>query len=137
MLKQGLRSTDQRGLIIDTFFETEEHISVDGLYKRVQGLDPSIGYATVYRTLTLMVASGVVQKHKFGDGFTVYEPSDEGAHHDHLVCLECNEITEFEEPEIELIQHSVAKRHGFLVSSHKHELYGVCAACQRPKRSKR
>jgi Fur family ferric uptake transcriptional regulator len=133
MLKRGLRSTEQRRLIIDIFFDAREHITIDSLLKQVRAVDARVGYATVYRTMKLLSESGVVQEHKFGDGFTRYELADEDAHHDHLVCLECNKIIEFEEPQIEVLQDRVAKRYGFLVRAHKHEMYGVCAECQKPK----
>ena len=133
MLKRGLRSTEQRRLIIDTFFDVHEHITIDSLLKLVRAVDARVGYATVYRTMKLLSESGVVQEHKFGDGFTRYELSDEDAHHDHLVCLECGKIIEFEEPQIEQLQDKIAKRHGFLVRAHKHEMYGVCSDCQKPK----
>jgi Fur family ferric uptake transcriptional regulator len=133
MLKRGLRSTEQRRLIIDTFFDVHEHITIDSLLKLVRAVDARVGYATVYRTMKLLSESGVVQEHKFGDGFTRYELSDEDAHHDHLVCLECGKIIEFEEPQIEALQERIAKRYGFLVRAHKHEMYGLCADCQKPK----
>ena len=133
MLKRGLRSTEQRRLIIDTFFDVHEHITIDSLLKLVRAVDARVGYATVYRTMKLLSESGVVQEHKFGDGFTRYELSDEDAHHDHLVCLECGKIIEFEEPQIEVLQDKVAKRYGFVVRAHKHEMYGVCSDCQKPK----
>jgi Fur family transcriptional regulator, ferric uptake regulator len=132
MLGRGLRSTEQRRLILDTFFDAREHMTIDGLLKQVRALDAGIGYATVYRTMKLLTASGVVQEHHFGDGFTRYELSDDQAHHDHLVCLECGKIIEFEEAQIEILQAKVARHHGFLVRAHKHELYGVCAECQSP-----
>jgi Fur family ferric uptake transcriptional regulator len=133
MLKRGLRSTEQRRLIIDTFFDAHEHITIDSLLKQVRAVDARVGYATVYRTMKLLSESGVVQEHKFGDGFTRYELSDEEAHHDHLVCLECGKIIEFEEPQIEALQDKIARRYGFVVRAHKHEMYGVCADCQKPK----
>ena len=133
MLKRGLRSTEQRRLIIDTFFDAREHITIDSLLKQVRAVDARVGYATVYRTMKLLSESGVVQEHKFGDGFTRYELADEDAHHDHLVCLECAKIIEFEEPQIEVLQDKVAKRYGFVVRAHKHEMYGVCSDCQKPK----
>jgi Fur family ferric uptake transcriptional regulator len=135
MTRRGLRSTEQRRLIIDTFFDSSEHITIDGLLEQVRAIDPRVGYATVYRTLKLLSESGVVQEHRFGDGHTRYELADAGSHHDHLICVECGKITEFEEPAIEELQDKVATRHGFEVRAHKHELYGVCAECQK-KRAK-
>lgn len=137
MVKRGLRSTEQRRLIIDALFDAGDHVTIDGLLRQVRAVDARVGYATVYRTMKLLAESGVVQEHKFGDGFTRYELSDEDAHHDHLICLECGKITEFEEPSIEELQERVATRYGFLVKQHKHELYGVCAECQRKMSKKR
>ena len=130
MTRRGLRSTEQRRVIIDTFFGSTEHITIDTLLREVRAVDARVGYATVYRTMKLLTESGVVQEHKFGDGFTRYELSDEDAHHDHLVCLECGKIIEFEEPQIEELQERIAARYGFTLKSHKHEMYGTCAECQ-------
>ena len=136
MTRRGLRSTEQRRLIIDTFFESGEHITIDTLLQHVRDLDARVGYATVYRTMKLLAESGIVQEHKFGDGFTRYELADEEAHHDHLICMECSKITEFEEPAIEELQQRIATRYGFRVSAHKHELYGMCAECQKKQAAK-
>ncbi len=136
MLRRGLRSTEQRRLIIDTLFTAKDHVTIDGLLEQVRVTDPKVGYATVYRTLKLLTESGVAQEHHFGDGHTRYELADSEAHHDHLICVECGSITEFEEPAVEQLQDRIASRHGFEIRAHKHELYGVCADCQR-KRAKR
>ncbi|HEY2409077.1 MAG TPA: Fur family transcriptional regulator [Polyangiaceae bacterium] len=136
MTRRGLRSTEQRRLIIDTFFESTEHITIDTLLHQVRELDARVGYATVYRTMKLLAESGIVQEHKFGDGFTRYELADEEAHHDHLICLECGKITEFEEPAIEELQQRIATRYGFRVQAHKHELYGLCSDCQKKQAGK-
>jgi Fur family ferric uptake transcriptional regulator len=135
MAKRGLRSTEQRRLIIDTFFQQAEHVTIDELLDKVRSIDSRIGYATVYRTLKMLADGGIVQEHKFGDGFTRYELADEHAHHDHLICLDCGSITEFEEPMIEELQDRIAARYGFVVQAHKHELYGICKKCfKRPKK---
>jgi Fur family ferric uptake transcriptional regulator len=136
MARRGLRSTEQRRLIIDTFFETAEHITIDQLLERVRAQDSRIGYATVYRTMKMLADGGIVHERKFGDGFTRYELADEDAHHDHLICLECGRITEFEEPLIEELQDRIADKHGFQVQHHKHELYGICAECLQKRASK-
>ena len=72
--------------------------------------DPRVGYATVYRTLKLLAESGVANERHFGDGLTRYELADGDTHHDHLICIECHGITEFEEPRIETLQDEVAQR---------------------------
>lgn len=132
MDRRGLRSTDQRRLIVETFFKAPNHISIEELLAQVRTKDPRVGYATVYRTLKLLTECGVAFERKFGDGLTRYELADEDhSHHDHLICVECAKIIEFEEPKIEELQEKIASRHGFLLKSHKHEMYGVCPDCQR------
>ncbi len=130
MAKRGLRSTDQRRLIVETFFKAPNHISIEELLAEVRQKDSRVGYATVYRTLKLLTECGVAFERKFGDGLTRYELADESSHHDHLICVECAKIIEFEEPKIEELQEHIAARHGFILKTHKHEMYGVCAECQ-------
>lgn len=135
MSKNGLRSTEQRRLIVDTFFEAPAHITIEELLGHVRASDPRVGYATVYRTLKLLAESGVAHERRFGDGVTRYEIADEeDEHHDHLICLQCEEILEFEEPRLEELEQEIAARYGFKVEWHKHELYGVCAECQKKQK---
>lgn len=137
MEQQGLRSTEQRRVIVDSFFEAGSHITLEELLERVRRIDSKISYATVYRTMKLLAEAGVAHQRKFGDGFTRYELADDDAHHDHLICVECNAIQEFEEPLIEELQERVANRYGFEVHEHKHELYGLCASCRAKRDEKR
>jgi Fur family ferric uptake transcriptional regulator len=135
MDRQGLRSTDQRKVIVETFFQSPNHVSIEELLAQVREHDPKVGYATVYRTLKLLAECGVAFERKFGDGLTRYELADEASHHDHLICTTCSTIIEFEEPEIELLQEAIARRHGFELLSHKHEMYGTCAVCLKKPRN--
>jgi Fur family transcriptional regulator, ferric uptake regulator len=135
MVKKGLRTTDQRKLIVETFFGSDNHVSIEELLAQVRTRDPRVGYATVYRTLKLLTECGVANERRFGDGLTRYELADDTTHHDHLICVECGDITEFAEPGIEELQEGVAKTHGFELRSHKHELYGVCAKCSKKRRA--
>lgn len=131
MAKKGLRSTAQRRLIVDTFFEGASHMTIEELLSEVRSRDKGIGYATVYRTLKLLAECGVASERHFGDGLSRYELADDGsAHHDHLICVRCGKIIEFEEPRIEALQDEVATRYGFVVTSHKHEMYGTCPECR-------
>jgi len=137
MAKKGLRSTEQRRLIVDTFFSSPAHITIEELLAIVRASDPRVGYATVYRTLKLLAESGIAHERRFGDGLTRYELADEeDEHHDHLICLECKGIIEFEDPRLEEIEQEIAARHGFEVQWHKHELYGTCASCVSKRRRK-
>ncbi|MET0591806.1 MAG: Fur family transcriptional regulator [Polyangiaceae bacterium] len=130
MARKGLRSTEQRRLIVETFFHSRAHITIEELLGQVRTADPRVGYATVYRTLKLLAESGVANERHFGDGVTRYELADGDTHHDHLICIECHGITEFEEPRIETLQDEIARTYGFDLRTHKHELYGVCTDCQ-------
>jgi Fur family ferric uptake transcriptional regulator len=124
-----LNTTQQRELIVDLFLRCKNHISVDELLARVRKRNRKVGYATVYRTLKLLVESGLAIQRQFGDGQARYEV--EGEHHDHLICSKCGLILEFEDPEIEALQERIAQRlGGFQVMRHRHELYGLCPKAQ-------
>jgi Fur family ferric uptake transcriptional regulator len=138
MADHGLRSTEQRRVIIDTFFQARRHITIDDLLALVKQEDPRVGYATVYRTLKMLTAASVANERRFSDGHTRYELADEDeAHHDHLICLDCGRIIEFEEPQIEQLQDRIAERLGFQVQYHKHELYCICTNESCPHRKER
>ena len=125
LLSKGLNTTQQRELIVEYFLRTKDHISIDELLTRVRKKNKKIGYATVYRTLKLLVEAGLAHHRQFGDGQARYEVA--GEHHDHLICTKCNLILEFEDEEIEKLQERIAEKlGGFEVSRHRHELYGLC-----------
>src|SRR5438477_2306788 len=134
--ERGLKATRQRDLIVDTFFSSSGHLSVDELLAKVQARDENIGAATVYRTMKILTDSGLASARHFDDGQTRYEAAIGRHHHDHLICTSCHAIIEFENERIEELQDLVARQHGFLVTRHKLELYGLCKACQarQPKR---
>jgi len=131
MTEHGLKSTRQRSLIIDTFFEMAGHLSVEDLWTKVRALDNKVSVATVYRTMKLLNECGLAHARNFGDGQTRYEAAIGRHHHDHLICTRCGTIVEFENDRIEQLQDAVARKHGFTVTSHKMELYGLCRNCQR------
>jgi Fur family transcriptional regulator, ferric uptake regulator len=130
LTSKGLKNTKQRALIVDIFLSTKDHINVDSLYQKVKAKNPGIGYATVYRTMKLLKESGVASERHFGTGQALYEPLLADEHHDHLICISCRKIIEFENPKIESLQERVAKDHQFKLTTHKHELYGHCKKCQ-------
>jgi Fur family transcriptional regulator, ferric uptake regulator len=129
--REGLRSTQQRELILDFFLSSNRHLSIEELYRNLRDKHPNIGYATVCRTLKLFAGSGIAREIHIGDGQTRYEHIAVGEHHDHLVCTRCGKIAEFENKTIEQLQEEVAESHGFLIENHKLELYGLCAECRR------
>ena len=131
MAERGMKNTRQRTLIVDTFFEVGGHLSVEELWGRVRARDTRVSVATVYRTMKLLSESGLVHTQNFGDGQARYEVAVGREHHDHLICTGCGAIVEFENDRIEALQDAVARKHGFKVTSHKMELYGLCRSCQR------
>ena len=127
---RGLKSTRQRDLIVDTFFAQSGHLSVDELLEKVTQRDRTIGAATVYRTMKILADSGLASARHFEGGQTRYEAALDRHHHDHLICTSCGSILEFENEKIEELQDRVAADHGFHVTHHKLELYGLCKACR-------
>lgn len=130
LAKKGLKSTRQRDVIVREFFKKHQHLTVEELWGRVRQQDSKIGYATVYRTLKLLTESGLAQKREFGDGQARFEHITEH-HHDHLICLRCGIIIEFENDQIESLQEKVCRKHKFKLTHHKMELYGVCEKCSK------
>jgi len=128
---KGLKTTRQRDVILDAFLSSDRHMSIEDLYLKLRVKNPRIGYATVYRTLKLFAESGIAREIQFGDGQTRYEHVAEGEHHDHLVCTRCGAIIEFENETIERLQDEVANSYGFIIETHKLELYGTCAKCRK------
>ena len=134
---QGLRSTRQRDAVLEVFLDADAHVSVEELYERLRGAHPSIGAATVYRCMGLFVQAGIAKERRFHEGRTRYEPGVGTGHHDHLVCLRCGDIQEFEDATIERIQAEIAGGLGFAVTYHRLELYGLCAGCRELPEGKR
>lgn len=139
--EHGLKSSRQREVIAEVFFDSGGHLKVEELLERVREVDPRIGQATVYRTMKLLTKCGLAQPRQFGDGHTRYEPAVQGEeeHHDHLICTACGKIVEFVDSRIERLQDKVASEHGFEVTHHKMELYGLCGECRargRPSRER-
>jgi len=124
--RKGLKTTQQREAIVDAFMRTSGHVGLEDLLTRARRSQPSVGLATVYRTIKLLQEAGIAAARHFGPGQTLYEVSEGRAHHDHLICDSCGFITEFENDEIEHLQDAAARRFGFNVTRHRHELFGLC-----------
>ncbi len=138
--EKGLKTTRQRNTIVNVFFNLRGHISVEELLKEVKNVNPRIGYATVYRTLHLLVESNLVEERRFGDGLARYEGHSDVEHHDHMICLECGEISEFFNPRLEALQEKLAEDNNFEIFRHRLELYGACKdkeACDARRNKKK
>lgn len=127
LAKKQLKSTRQRDLIAQKFFAAGGHISIEELLSLSRAENPRIGYATVYRTLKLLSECGLAAQRRFGDGQTMYETAGDTEHHDHLICIECHHVLEFQNTDIEQEQERVARSFGFSLVRHRLELYGLCS----------
>ena len=127
---KNLRRSEQRQQILDVFLKTEKHLTAEDLYNIVKKKNPSIGYATIYRSLKLFSEAGLCRELQVDDGTTRYEHLYNHKHHDHLICTKCGKFVEIESPEIEALQEQLAKKNGFELIKHRLELYGLCRACK-------
>jgi len=125
----GLKATKQREEIFNIFLKSSGHKNLSQIYAQVAKVNPKIGHTTVYRTLKLLARLGLAEERKFADGETRYEPIARGGHHDHLICLGCGKIIEFEDDAIEALQNRIADRYRFKIFHHRMELYGRCVEC--------
>jgi Fur family transcriptional regulator, ferric uptake regulator len=126
----GLRRTEQRDQILNTFLSTEEHLTSEDLYRLVHLQDPTVGLTTVYRTLKLLTEAGLAREVRFGDNKTYYEHHYNHEHHDHMICTDCGRVIEFFSPEIEALQDEMAGNFGFRPTHHSLRLWGLCSDCQ-------
>ncbi len=133
---KGLKYTRQRDIIATAFLGSGEHMTAEDLYRKISRKHGEIGFTTVYRTLKLLAQSGLATERVFADNLTRYEPLCSEDHHDHLICLDCGSITEFENGKIERLQERVARDLGFETVIHKMELYGYCRQCRSHKAKK-
>jgi len=123
--------TRQRDLVARTVLTSDEHLSVETIQKRLKELGEHVGTATIYRTLDVLVRSGLVRAHDFGEGFKRYEPMPQQAHHEHLICLRCSRVVEFQNERLERMLPIIADEHAFQHQRHRVEIYGLCRECRR------
>jgi Fur family ferric uptake transcriptional regulator len=122
--RKRLKTTQQREAIVEAFLRSDGHVNLESLLDAARKKNPGVGLATVYRTVKLLEDAGIAAARQFGSGQTLYE--NVGQHHDHIICQRCHFIVEFESDEIERMQADIARRHGFQLVHHRHELFGLC-----------
>lgn len=126
----GLKITVPRVKILQILEQAEaHHLSAEDVYKALLDMGEEVGLATVYRVLAQFEAAGLINRHNFEGGHSVYELS-QGEHHDHLVCVECGLVEEFVDEIIEKRQQMIAERSNFKMTDHALNIYGVCPQCQ-------
>ena len=124
--KAGLKVTLPRVKILEILENSDErHLSAEDVYKQLLAKDEEIGMATVYRVLTQFEAAGLVERHQFDGGHSVFE-LNRGSHHDHIVCIQCGKVEEFIDETIEKCQHQIAEKKGFSITDHSLVIYGDC-----------
>lgn len=127
----NLPVTPQRLAIADVVFSRERHFSAEEIASELQARGSAVGTATVYRTLDLLLRSGLVMQRDFGEGFKRYESARGIPQHEHLLCTICGAVVEFQDERLDRMSTLLAETHGFARLSHRLVIYGVCADCQR------
>jgi Fur family ferric uptake transcriptional regulator len=125
------RLTPQRMMIVEEFLALRGHYDVQQLYDHFLRQGKVINPSTIFRTLKLLVQAGIAVERQFANGNTKYDVNV--AHHDHLICLSCNKIVEFDSPKLEGVQAQIIRRLGFEMEFHKHEIYGYCRDCRKSR----
>ncbi|MBI3099438.1 MAG: transcriptional repressor [Planctomycetes bacterium] len=128
---RGLKLTRPRWVILEAALDRRDHFSADELADRLRKNPRPVSKASVYRTLALLKESGLLEEHDFGGGRKFYEQALGRTHHDHLVCIGCGQITEFQNPRIEHMQDQVTEREGFVSVFHSLKIFGYCRACRK------
>ena len=129
----GLKVTLPRVKILQILDGSEDkHFSAEDVYKALIEADEDVGLATVYRVLTQFEAAGLVMRHHFEGGHSVFELNSDD-HHDHIVCTKCGKVDEFFDEVIEQQQDKIAEKLGFEITDHSLYIYGVCPSCQKAR----
>ena len=125
-----LRLTPGRRRVAEKLISVQRHVAADELMDLLRKDRTPVPKATVYRTLAIMRKCGYFDAHDFGMGKKMYESTAGRNHHDHLYCISCGAVLEFQEPRIEELQEVIARRHRFTPVHHSHKIFGYCARCR-------
>ncbi|UNC93914.1 transcriptional repressor [Candidatus Contubernalis alkalaceticus] len=128
---KGFKLTQERRIILEQVFSVHDHFDVEDLLYMLRKSNRQVSRASVYRTLSLLVESGLVEKVDFGDGRAYYEHVFGHLHHDHLICKNCGKVVQFEDMTIEKRQKDICKEHGFQLEYHTLNIFGFCTECQK------
>lgn len=127
----GLKVTLPRVKILEILERSNpRHISAEDMYKALLDSGEDIGLATVYRVLTQFETAGLVTRHHFEGGHSVFE-LNQGTHHDHILCVKCGRVDEFVDSEIETRQKKIASAKGYEMTDHSLYIYGICSNCRK------
>lgn len=133
---KALKSTRQRDAIAEWFFRLDKHITADELHSEVRKRQPGIGYATVYRTLKLLVEQNFALEKDFGDGCKRYDPvHGQDPDHDHLICVDCRKVVEFNDSDLADRATQMAQKLGYELRRKRVELYAECRIQDCPNKT--
>ena len=128
---KGFKLTGERRTILDEIFATHEHINAEDLFLQLRKKKANVSRATVYRTLNLLVTSGLVQRISFGEKFAVYEHVFGHDQHDHLVCIKCGNIIEFSDSSLAKKYQAIADKEAFRPLAFRLQILGYCKKCTK------
>jgi len=129
--EHNLPVTAQRLAVAEVVLGSAEHLSAEEVRRELFVKHMAVGTATVYRTLELLVRSGLAVERDFGEGFRRYEPARDVPHHEHLLCTSCGNVHEFRDERLERMTTLIAESSGFVRQRHRLVIYGLCESCQR------
>lgn len=129
--QQGLKLTSEREALVREIFSIHYHFEADELLFKMKQNNTKISRATVYRTLELLVKSGLVRRVHLGEDHYHYEHVSGNSHHDHLICTTCGAVIEFHDEELERRQREICERKKFTPTFHNLQILGLCDACRR------
>lgn len=126
----NLPITAQRMAIAEVVLRSDRHLSAEDVVRETLARGAQVGTATVYRTLEVLVRSGLVVERDFGEGFKRFEPVDGAPRHEHLLCTVCGRVTEFRDDRLDELTRQIAETHGYMRQRHHLVISGVCAQCR-------
>ncbi len=135
--EKGLRNTPEREMIIREIFSIHDHFDADELFLRLRNKNKIVSRASVYRTIPLLIESGLVKEVYFENGHLHYEHIYGHKHHCHLRCICCGKVLEFGADELVRIESQIGRRYGFVITSHRFEVVGYCPECAQDRRVER
>ncbi|HJR65018.1 MAG TPA: Fur family transcriptional regulator [Gemmatimonadaceae bacterium] len=133
----NLPVTAQRQAIAEVVLCSDRHVSADDIERELWARGAAVGTATIYRTLDVMVRSGLVVERDFGEGFRRFEPARDEPTHEHLICTVCGRVVEFREERLDRMTMLIAEQHDFVRSRHKLVIEGVCGVCRGTRNEER
>ncbi len=133
----NLPVTAQRQAIAEVVLCSDRHVSADDIERELWARGAAVGTATIYRTLDVMVRSGLVVERDFGEGFRRFEPARDEPNHEHVICTVCGRVVEFRDERLDRMTMLIAEQHDFVRSRHKLVIEGVCGVCRGTRNEER